>query len=54
MDIVSFTHLRVNLARYLDKVDNDHTPVVITRQNDRKAVLIGYDDYISFNVVSIM
>jgi len=48
MDIVSFTNLRVNLASYLDKVDNDHTPVVITRQNDRKAVLISYDDYMSF------
>jgi len=48
MDIVSFTTLRVNLSRYLDKVDNDHIPVVITRQNDRKAVLIGYEDYMSF------
>jgi len=48
MDIVSFTNLRVNLASYLDKVDNDHIPVVITRQNNRKAVLIGYDDYMSY------
>jgi len=48
MDIVSFANLKVNLSHYLDKLDNDHIPVVITRQNDRKAVLIGYEDYLSF------
>jgi len=48
MDVVSFANLKVNLAHYLDKLDNDHMPVVITHQNDRKAVLIGYEDYLSF------
>jgi len=48
MQIMSYTAVRVNLASVLDKVNDDHVPVVITRQNDRKAVLIGYDDYLSY------
>jgi len=48
MHIMSYTAVRGNLANVLDKVSDDHVPVVITRQNGRKAVLIGYDDYMSY------
>jgi len=48
MEIMSYTAVRNNLAHVLDKVSDDHVPVVVTRQNGRKAVLLGYDDYMSF------
>jgi len=48
MHIISYTSLRVNLASVLDTIDNDRVPVVVTRQNDRKAVIIGYDEYMSY------
>jgi len=48
MQIMSYTAFRVNLASVLDKVNDDHVPVVIIRQNDCKAVLISYDDYLSY------
>jgi len=48
MEIMSYTAVRSNLADVLDRVSDDRTPVVVTRQNGRKAVLLGYDDYLSF------
>jgi len=48
MEIMSYTAVRSNLANVLDRVSDDHIPVVVTRQNGRKAVLLGYDDYLSF------
>jgi len=48
MEIMSYTAVKNDLAKVLDKVSDDHVPVVVTRQNGRKAVLLGYDDYLSY------
>lgn len=45
MDAISYTHARNNLARTLDKVCDDHAPVIITRRSQRSVVLISLEDY---------
>ena len=48
MDIVNYSSLRNNLASVLDKVNDDHAPVVITRQNGKAAVIISLEDLKSY------
>ncbi|NNM58734.1 MAG: type II toxin-antitoxin system prevent-host-death family antitoxin [Legionellales bacterium] len=48
MDTLSYTSFRKDLAATLDKVNNDHVPVLITRQNGKPAVLISLDDFKSY------
>lgn len=45
MDAISYTAARNNLARTIDKVNEDHSPIIITRQKGKSAVLISLDDY---------
>ena len=45
MDTISYTTARNNLAKTMDKVNEDHAPVIITRQNGSSAVLMSLDDF---------
>ncbi len=45
MDAITYTNLRKNLSDTLDKVNEDHSPILITRQKGAHAVLIGLEDY---------
>ena len=45
MDHVNYSFFRNNLSSILDKVNHDHTPVVITRQNAKPAVVISLEDF---------
>ena len=45
MDTMSYSAFRSNLASTLDKVNNDHKPVLITRQNGKPAVVISLEDF---------
>ena len=45
MDTISYSALRSHLARTLDKVNDDHKPVLITRQNGKPAVLMSLEDF---------
>jgi antitoxin YefM len=45
MDAVSYTAARENLASMMDKVCNDHAPVVITRKRSRSVVMLSLEDY---------
>ena len=45
MDAVSYSELRQNLKRFMDKVYNDHDPLIITRKNNENLVLISIDEY---------
>ncbi len=45
MDAVSYSDLRQNLKSYLDKVYNDHDPLIITRKNNENVVLVSMDEY---------
>lgn len=45
MKSVNYTELRGRLAQYLDEVEENRIPVIITRSNGRRAVLMNYEDY---------
>ena len=45
MDTMSYTAFRNQLAATLDKVNDDHKPVLITRQNGKPAVVISLEDF---------
>ena len=45
METISYSALRTNLAVTLNKVNDDHKPVIITRQNGASAVLISLEDF---------
>ncbi|MDR2089805.1 MAG: type II toxin-antitoxin system prevent-host-death family antitoxin [Clostridiales Family XIII bacterium] len=45
MDAITYTNLRQNLKSYMDKVFNDHDPLIITRKNNENMVLMSLDEY---------
>ena len=45
MDAISYTAARENLAKTMDKVCEDHAPVVITRNRDQAVVMLSLEDY---------
>ncbi len=42
---ISYSELRQNLKKTIDKTTSSHEPFFITSHKSRKAVLISYDDY---------
>ena len=45
MDAISYTRVRNNLAKTMDRVTQDHDPIVITRQKGESVVLISLEDF---------
>ena len=45
MDVLSYSSLRNNLASTLDKVNEDHVSILITRQNGKPAVIMSLEDF---------
>jgi antitoxin YefM len=46
MDAITYTAARANLAATMDRVCNDHEPLIITRNGDQQAVvMLSLDDY---------
>lgn len=45
MDAVSYSTARSNLAKTMEKVCDDHAPVIITRKRERAVVMISLEDY---------
>ena len=45
MSTVTYTAAREKLAETMDRVCDDHQPVVITRQKQRSVVMLSLDDY---------
>ena len=45
MDTLSYSSFRQQLAGVLDKVNDDHKPVLITRQNGKPAVVMSLEDF---------
>lgn len=48
MDILSYSALRNNLASTLDKVNEDHVSILITRKNGKPAVIMSLEDFKSY------
>lgn len=51
---MSYSAFRANLASTLDKVNDDHKPVMITRQNGKPAVIISLADFQSYEETSYL
>jgi antitoxin YefM len=45
MDAIPYTRLRSNLANEMDRVCDDHAPIIVTRKASRSVVMISLDDY---------
>lgn len=45
MDTISYSVFRSQLATTLDKVNDNHKPILITRQNGKPAVVISLEDF---------
>jgi len=45
MDAISYTTARANLAKTMERVCNDHSPVIITRKSEAPVVMISLEDY---------
>ena len=45
MDAITYTHARANLAGTMDRVCNDHEPVIITRNGDQSVVILSLEDF---------
>jgi len=48
MDTITYSTFRSHLAGILDKVNDNHKPVLITRQNGKPAVVMSLDDFCSY------
>ncbi|MDZ7853017.1 MAG: type II toxin-antitoxin system prevent-host-death family antitoxin [Halomonas sp.] len=48
MDTVTYSHFRSHLAKVLDRVNDDHMPVLITRQNGKPAIVMSVEDFKSY------
>lgn len=45
MDAISYTAARANLAKTMERVCDDHAPIIITRKRDRSVVMISLENY---------
>jgi len=45
MDAISYTAARSNLAKTMEKVCEDHEPVIITRTKAPSVVMMSLEDY---------
>jgi len=49
LDAISYTAVRANLAKTMDRVCDDHEPVLIKRRKAESVVLLSLSDYESLN-----
>lgn len=45
MKIVSSSDLRKSLKEYLEQLEHNHEPIIVTRKNAQPAVLLSMEDY---------
>lgn len=45
MDAITYTAARSSLAKTMDKVCEDHAPVIITRNKSSSVVMMSLEDY---------
>ncbi|MCL4871460.1 MAG: type II toxin-antitoxin system prevent-host-death family antitoxin [Anaerolineae bacterium] len=45
MQALNYTIVRQTLAQRMDQVCDDHTPIIVTRQNNRSVVMLSLEDY---------
>ena len=52
METMSYSALRSDLARTLGRVNEDHAPVIITRQNGAPAVVMSLEDFNAYEATA--
>lgn len=45
MDAITYTAARQNLAKTMEKVCQDHAPVIVTRKTSGSVVIMSLEDY---------
>ena len=45
MDAISYSSARANLATTMDRVCNDHAPLIITRNGQQSVVMLSLEDF---------
>jgi len=45
VDAITYTTARANLASTMDRVCEDHEPLIITRNGERSVVMLSLEDY---------
>jgi antitoxin YefM len=45
MNAITYSQARRDLAKIMDKVCDDHSPIVIIRKTQRSVVMISLEDY---------
>jgi antitoxin YefM len=45
MEAITYTNARQNLAKTMEKVCQDHSPVIITRKKNDSVVIMSLEDY---------
>jgi len=45
VNAIPYTRLRSNLASEMDRVCQDHAPIIVTRKASASVVMISLDDY---------
>ncbi len=45
MDTITYSSARANLARTMDRVCDDHEPVIITRNGEQSVVMLSLEDF---------
>lgn len=45
MRALTYSTVRQNLAKTIDRVIDDHEPIIVTKKNDRAVVMIALEDY---------
>ncbi len=48
METMSYSAFRSQLASTLDRVNDNHKPVLITRQNGKPAIVMSVEDFRSY------
>jgi len=45
MKAISYTNARQNLAKTMEKVCQDHSPIIVTRKSTDSVVIMSLEDY---------
>ena len=45
MDAITYSSARANLANTMERVCNDHEPLIITRNGDQSVVMLSLEDF---------
>lgn len=45
MDTITYSAARANLAKTMDRVCEDHEPLIITRNGERSVVMLSLEDF---------